>query len=258
MTDAQRDQLSNLLTAMDPITLPEMKSIRLMNRMDTKFVTNIKGLLALLQLTKDCYYAQQIEGKRIASYRTVYWDGDEYPFFQRHQCGKLPRTKVRARTYVDSDLSFLEVKNKNNHKKTKKKRIEVESIDTVMRGEVGHDFVVEHTGLELQTLRPTVGNHFHRITLVNKGKTERLTIDFDLNFDNIENGREKTLDNIVIIELKRDGLVYSPVLAMLRELRIKPCGFSKYCMGMCYTADNIRLNRFKQRLRIIDRISRVK
>lgn len=256
MTDAQRKQISNLLEAMEPITLPEMKSIRLMNRMDTKFVTHTSGLIALLQLTKDSYYVQQIDDSRISSYRTVYWDGDDYPFFQRHQCGKLPRTKVRARTYVDSKLSFLEVKRKNNHRKTKKKRIEVDSIDTVMKGEVGHDFVLERTGMELQSLHPTVGNHFHRITLVNKGKTERLTIDFDLDFDNFENGRKKTLDSIVIIELKRDGLVYSPVLAMLRKLRIKPCGFSKYCMGMCYTAENIRLNRFKERLHIIDHILR--
>lgn len=241
---------------MDPITLPEMKSIRLMNRMDTKFVTHTRGLLALLQLTKESYYIQEIDGVRVAAYRTVYWDGADYPFYQRHQCGKLPRTKIRARTYVDSDLSFLEIKKKNNHGKTKKKRIEVPSIDAVIRGEIGDEFVMEKTGLEMNTLHPAVGNHFNRITLVNKGKTERLTIDFDVQFDNFETGRGKTLDNIVIIELKRDGRLFSPVLAMLRELRIKPCGFSKYCMGMCYTADGIRINRFKRRMRRVAHISK--
>ncbi|MBR1594654.1 MAG: polyphosphate polymerase domain-containing protein [Alloprevotella sp.] len=256
MTTEQRERLVASLSAMQPITLKDMKSIRLMNRTDRKYVTNVEGLLALLQLTHGSYYAQEVEGKRISAYRTVYWDAPGYPFFQRHQNGRLPRTKVRARTYVDSNLSFLEVKQKNNHGKTHKERMKVDSIDCVMNDGVGADYVKETCGHDMGTLFPTVGNHFHRLTLVNHAKTERLTIDFDLQFDNIENGREKELDNIVVIELKRDGRVFSPVLAMLRELRIKPCGFSKYCMGMCYTAEGIRINRFKERLRRIERIAR--
>lgn len=256
MTEEQRELLGKSLNEMQPITLADMKSIRLMNRMDQKYVTNISGLLALLRLTHGRYYAQEIEGQRISSYRTVYWDAPDYPFFQRHQNGALPRTKVRARTYVDSNLSFLEVKQKNNHGKTRKTRMQVDSIDCVMHDGVGADYVKETCGHDMSTLHPTVGNRFHRLTLVNYAKTERLTIDFDLRFDNLENGREKELDNIVVIELKRDGRVYSPVLAMLRELRIKPCGFSKYCMGMCYTADGIRINRFKQRLRTVERIAK--
>lgn len=256
MTDKQRDKLTTMLSAMEPITLSQMKSIRLMNRMDTKFVTNIPGLLRLLELTQGSYFVQEIADKRISAYRTVYWDGEDYPFFYIHQSGHLPRTKVRARTYVDSALSFLEVKRKNNHGKTKKKRVEVSSIDCVVKEDVGADFIMERTGLLLSAMRPTVGNHFHRVTLVNHAKTERLTIDFDLQFDNLENGRTKSLDNTVIVELKRDGLVDSPVLKMLRQLRIKPCGFSKYCMGMCYTADNLRIHRFKPRLRKVERIAR--
>ena len=42
---------------------------------------------------------------------------------------------------------------------------------------------------------------------------------------------------LVIVELKRDGLCYSPVLEMLRVLRVFPHGFSKYCMGSALTND---------------------
>ena len=51
-----------------------------------------------------------------------------------------------------------------------------------------------------------------------------------------------------IVELKRDGLCYSPVLEMLRQLRIFPHGFSKYCMGSALTNDGLRVNRFKPKL----------
>ena len=60
--------------------------------------------------------------------------------------------------------------------------------------------------------------------------------------------------DLVIIELKRDGMVYSPVLQMLRDLHIHPHGFSKYCMGAAMTNDSLPVNRFKEKLRDVDRI----
>ena len=89
---------------------------------------------------------------------------------------------------------------------------------------------------------------------MNFGKTERLTIDFDLSFYNYETGKESGMDNAVIIELKRDGRVPSPILPMLRTLRIKPSGFSKYCIGTAVTNDHLQRNRFKPRLRKIGKI----
>ena len=59
---------------------------------------------------------------------------------------------------------------------------------------------------------------------------------------------------LVIVELKRDGLVYSPVLEMLRQLRIHPHGFSKYCMGAALTNSHLPLNRFKVKLHDVEKI----
>lgn len=94
-------------------------------------------------------------------------------------------------------------------------------------------------------------NHFNRVTLVNKLKTERLTIDFDLQFDNIVTGRHQDMGDIVIVELKRDGLQPSPILKSLMQLGIKPMGFSKYLIGSALTDDTLRRNRIKPRLRQI-------
>ena len=56
------------------------------------------------------------------------------------------------------------------------------------------------------------------------------------------------MENIVVIELKRDGRCHSPILPMLRQLRIKPAGFSKYCIGASVTDEGLHINRFKKRL----------
>jgi hypothetical protein len=104
------------------------------------------------------------------------------------------------------------------------------------------------------SLSEQLENRFDRITLVNKGMTERLTIDTNLRFHNIATGNYRFMDNIVIIELKRDGRVASPILTLLNQLRIKPHGFSKYCIGSALTNSDLHCNRLKPRLHSIERI----
>lgn len=248
--------IEELLSRLAPITLEEMSSIRLMNRTDTKFLTNLSGLQKLLEKVDGCYFAQVIDGRRVANYATTYWDNAEsHWMFRIHHCKHLPRVKVRVRTYMDSEKSFLEVKRKDNRGKTNKKRISVPSLEAVLDQRFGEDFLQERAGLTFEDIVPVLSNRFRRITLVNQGKTERLTIDYDLHFYNRENGRNMLMDNIVIIELKRDGRVPSPILPMLRELRIKPSGFSKYCIGSCVTNPDLKQNLFKERLTYIRKVA---
>lgn len=58
-------QIRQLVGAMQPITLDEMKSIRLMNRTDQKYVTNLPTLVRLLTLAQGTYRAQVVEGERV-------------------------------------------------------------------------------------------------------------------------------------------------------------------------------------------------
>ncbi len=256
-----------ILTTYDPITLAEMKGIRLMNRTDTKFVTTAARLECLLEMAGDAYYAQDIFGKRMAPYYTVYYDTEDCAMYNVHHTGHANRQKLRIRSYVDSGHNFLEIKTKNNHKRTKKRRVLVEGFDPMHpqydlifdgdrpEGEaVCTDFMHQYLGYDPRTLHEQLENRFDRITLVNKQKTERLTIDSNLRFHNLTTGCDTSFDGIVIIELKRDGLAYSPILEMLRRLRIKPMGFSKYCMGSALTNDRLRVNRFLPRLHQIDKL----
>ena len=252
MTDTMTDILS-LLSEMKSISLEEMSAVKLMKRNDTKYVTNVPTLMRLLQLTQSKYYVQEINDSRIANYNTLYWDFcDDHHYYLIHAQKRKPRTKVRTRRYVDSGIAFLEIKRKDNHGKTRKKRVKVPMQDTIMQDSlVGEPFLKEQLGLTFSDLIPAMSNFFSRITLVNYEKTERVTIDFNLRFDNHETGKKQRLDNLVIIELKRDGRTHSPLLAVLRELRIKPSGFSKYVIGSAITNSSLRQNLLRKRLRTV-------
>ena len=246
--------MQDLLNLYAPISLEDMREIRLMNRIDTKFVTTVPVLMQLLEMAKDDYWAQEIDGERNLAYQTTYFDTLDYNMYYVHQSGHTNRQKLRFRTYVSSNLQFMEVKTKNNHGRTKKKRMKV--VDTDITDSEKLNFLQEHLRYNPDELRPAIANSFNRITLVNKGKTERLTIDTDLQFNNLVTGTKRNMGKLVIVELKRDGLCYSPVLEMLRQLRVFPHGFSKYCMGSALTNDELKVNRFKQKLRDVERIVR--
>lgn len=244
--------MKSILNTYEPITLEEMKGIRLMKRTDTKFVTTLSKLQDVLRLAKANYRVQIIDDVYDLPYSTRYYDTLRCDMFLEHHNGRKTRQKIRIRSYEQTGISFLEVKNKNNRGRTSKKRIAIPTTETCH--EECLQFLNEHSRYAPPTLKPQLENHFHRITLVNKRMTERLTIDTDLRFHNVQTGCDYSLDQLVIIELKRDGNTESPIREILRDLRIKPAGFSKYCMGMALTNNALKQNRFKPRLRSIQKM----
>ena len=244
--------MKELLKGFDPITLEQMKGIKLMNRTDTKFITTIDRLEELLLKAQSQYWAQDIDGDRNMPYFTRYFDTPECAMYVSHQNGKKTRQKVRVRSYLSSELAFIEVKNKNNHGRTKKKRIAIEHKD--VEQDEYNEFLCQHLSYDPEILLGQIENQFNRITLVNKQKTERLTIDTELKFKNLVTKNELGLERLVIIELKRDGNVYSPIRDIMRDLHIHPQGFSKYCMGMALTNESLKRNRFKERLMLLEKM----
>ena len=248
------ENMEEILSLFKPITLAEMSGVKLMNRTDTKFVATMPQLEQLLRMARDDYYAQEIDGERNMLYDTTYFDTRDFDMYQKHQRGCAGRQKIRFRTYVSSNLQFMEVKTKNTRGRTKKKRLEVADMD--LGDPEKRQFLSTVLRYDVDTLQPHTHNFFHRVTLVNTAKTERLTIDTQLQFNNLITGEHRDMGPLVIIELKRDGLVFSPVLEMLRQLRIHPHGFSKYCMGAAMTNETLPQHRFKLKLREVDMILR--
>lgn len=119
-----------LLDRFDPITLERMDSIRLMNRIDTKYVTDILQLREILEdAQRQGYLVFESDEERIQAYDSIYFDTSDLRMFREHRRGKLVRQKIRTRVYLGSGLCFLEVKKKNNHSRTRKKRVGVPPDD---------------------------------------------------------------------------------------------------------------------------------
>ena len=154
---------------------------------------------------------------------------------------------------MESNLCFLEVKNKVNTGRTKKKRIAIpmEEFGSLYNTDEKREFLREKVWVTQQELAPRLQNAFRRITLVNKQKTERITIDSGISFHNLATGRDADASGLVIIEVKQDGNCPSDFKRLLLEQRIQSYRLSKYCLGMLLTDDRIKYNRFKPKVRYV-------
>ena len=266
--------LNDILNGMTPISLDEMSAVKLMNRVDTKYVADDLTVERLFSLIKDDYFVQEIDGKRVAAYDSVYYDTADNHMYIIHQDKKLKRDKLRVRNYVDTGTFFCEVKHKNNHGRTKKKRIEVgEKVFEELKSD---EKVREFVEKELPSSSPrarTVANccglpappswrpgspSFERITVVNKGKTERITVDFNVRFHNFDNGNDGGIAPLVVMELKRDGRCESVFQKTLFELRVKPLSISKYCIGRALTDKTLKQNRFKKKIIKLEKLKKLR
>jgi VTC domain len=239
-----------------PISLGEMKSVRLMNRIDTKYLAPICLLPELLEFAASDFRIQQVNGHTISKYSTQYYDTQNLEMYTLHHNGKLPRQKVRLRTYVDSNLHFLEIKKKSNKGRTDKIRVELTDTPDFcgILGTEWHEFIVRNSPYDECGLLPHINTSFERITLVNNNLSERITIDTNLQFLNCRNGKQSNIPELMIIELKQDGRVHSKMKDFLFDRRILPKGISKYCLGTVMTDPTAKSNRFRVKVRYINKL----
>ncbi len=256
MPENKHISFSEPLEALAPISLEEMDGIKLMNRIDTKYLTDESTLLRILADAAAAGYRVLVtEDMRISPYDSVYYDTAGLRMFCDHHNRRLVRQKVRTRSYVNSGDTFLEIKRKNNKGRTKKKRLRIPSDELMdFRADtVACTYLAGHSWFSAPDLSPVLETLFHRITLVNPALTERLTIDTQLCFKNFRTGKGTTLQDAVIIELKQDGRADSRMKNILLDLRVKPVRVSKYCIAVTLTDPQAKSGRFKEKVRYIEK-----
>ena len=241
---------------MGTITLEEMCSVKLMNRIDTKYVASEAMVMELLRLTAKYGYRAQVHGGVIAArYDTRYFDTESREMYLVHHNRQLTRQKIRTRHYEDGSATYLEVKNKNNRGRTKKKRIEI-PVDDLMDF-VGNSealsFIEPLARYNINSLSPAIATRFVRITIVNPELTERITIDLNLEFTDLRSGAMGKIEGMSIIEIKQDGNIRSKAKDILDTLRVKPMRISKYCLGTALTVKGIKRNRMIEKIRRIEK-----
>lgn len=233
------------------ISLAQMDAVKLMNRTDRKYWFACELLPAILEEISDEYYIMEIGSERNLPYATTYYDTSLDEMYNNHHRGKLNRYKIRRRNYVSTGSSFLEIKFKSNKGRTMKVRRASEY------GQEGFDaadreFLEAKSPYRCGDLEPSLENGFRRLMLVSKAMDERCTIDSELRFLG-QDGRVELYD-MVVVEVKTDGRSHSRIIDALNQRRIKPSGFSKYCIGRSLTCEALKTNNFKRKHRQIEKI----
>lgn len=183
------EQLNDLAVwrLMPTLDLDRIAAVRLMNRVDTKYLVDERRCMELLELAADQYYVQIIDDCRACRYATLYYDTPQWDMYHLHHNRRLTRQKIRTRTYVETGVTYLEVKNKSNKGRTHKRRMALDRslFAAAATDTAAADFLRREARYAPETLSPSLATRFVRVTLVNHAMTERLTIDFDLHFDNV-------------------------------------------------------------------------
>lgn len=232
------------------ISLSDVRLIKLMNRIDTKYVACSDKLVDLLKAALDNGYLVQCNRNPFCRYETLYYDTSDYSMYLMHHNRRYIRQKIRFRKYFDTGQTFLEIKSKIIKGRTDKIRIEIMPGDESCRYD---EFISANTPFKFNDLYPSIRTDFHRITLVDSDKTERITIDFDLTIKNLRTDKCTAFEKMLIIELKQNKLNNSMLKKILKEKNIHPFKVSKYCLGVA-TTENIKSNRFKSKLHYINKL----
>lgn len=242
--------LDKQIAQFSPISLEEMEKVKLMNRMDVKYIFNENILPSILEEIRDDYFILYTGGTSTAEYNTLYFDTPENKFYIQHHNGKLNRYKVRYRKYVDSEITFFEIKFKNNKGRVIKDRIQVEGIKQKL--EENEEILVRKKIGKKIILEPRLENRFNRITLVAKEGIERLTIDFNLQF--IFNREKQGVPSLAIAEIKQERYSRSSkIMEVLRQFGVRPERMSKYAIGMSIFSGE-KANSFKEKRIKINKI----
>lgn len=217
---------------MYPIDLNAFKSIDFLSlkpqllfteRRDTKFLFHKTDLPDILNSLKDDYILVTHHGKSSQVYATTYYDSPNLEYYLAHHNGHGNRLKMRTRTYEDGK-SFFEIKQKTNKGLTLKER---------------NNFEEQY----VHGLSPQLDVIYERITLYDFHLQEKLTIDFNLQYQKGNNIIK--YPELVIAESKKIKNNSSSFMEVMKNKRIGKLSLSKYCLGVVSLFDDVKKNNFK-------------
>jgi len=233
------------------VSLEALDHVKLLNRIDTKFIIHSEQLPGFLDSMTDDYNLLCIDGKCVHSYETLYFDTPLFHLYRMHHDGIRNRYKLRCRKYVDSGITFFEIKTKTNTRRTVKHRMPVSNIPEKLSDQL-KEYIKENTPGKFSDYVPALRVYFDRLTFVNKHAQERLT--FDLNLRYSIGGVEKTVPNMVVVEIKQEKHTISPFMVFMKQNRQHQNYVSKYCMGLTCIHKELKMNNFKQKINTLNKL----
>lgn len=243
--------LETILERYQPISLDEMETVALQNRVDIKYVMPLNVMQNTLSALVNEYRILVVKDKPFNHHRTLYFDTPGFAFFNMHVNGQAERYKVRSREYLDTRSNFLEVKHKTRKNRTVKKRLATRLPLLNLNGEASQwvdGIIPQETGI----LEPKICNTFTRITLVSLERCERVTIDMNIAFYNANH--LSLLEGVAVAEVKMDRQdLDSAFKRLMHEQHVHTHKFSKYCIGASLLYESLKKNSLKESLLFINK-----
>jgi hypothetical protein len=244
----------NSLNLFEPIGLDGIENVRLMNRVETKYLFPVKKLEDLFSLLVGKYKILEIDNLRAFPYLTTYLDTPDSYFYYQHVRGELERYKIRFRKYEATGTSYLEIKKKTNKSRTEKLRILNNHISDSF-DDHAINFIKAYSPVSHRLLKPVLYSSYKRVTAIGLESNERITIDFDISFCGLTSESKVKIPFLAIAELKSADYTRSaPFKSLIKNLKIYPSGISKYCFGNSLIYDSLKKNMMKPKLLLIKKI----
>jgi VTC domain len=233
------------LSGFNTFTLAQLESANLLERKDFKYTFPVSHLSSILEKLQPHYSILSIKENLFTDYITDYYDTPNFKFYLQHHNGETNRYKVRLRQYVQSAISFYEVKFKNNKNWTSKHREKISGLDVDINNYT-KEITTENLELKLKVF-------YSRITLLSKDFSEKLTFDINLQYANQNN--TKHFDHLCIAEVKSKS--HHPYIfrQIIKTLGFRVQSLSKYCFGIANMYNSIKSNNFKKSFLYIRKIT---
>ncbi|MDX2376531.1 VTC domain-containing protein [Microbacterium sp. LRZ72] len=259
---------SSVARALDPVvglnsvTLEQLNAeAQLQTRVDRKYILPLPQLGAVLRTLPAGTRLLEHDDQWAPRYESHYFDTPELTSYAGAARGRRRRFKVRARRYVDSGVSFLEVKTRGGLSTTVKERMPLATDSPGRLDPRGTAYAAETLaaagirdadGIALR-LRQELITAYRRVTLLIPGSgdrdTSRGTIDVDLAWQRPHANASLTLPAAVIVETK-SGRQAGALDRALWAHGIRPTSLSKYGTGLAALDPSLPANRWR---RVLDR-----
>ena len=234
----------------------------LLTRIDRKYLIPLPQAQALINTLAPSAEVLQIGGLQAFAYASTYFDTSALDTYMLSARKRRRSFKVRTRTYLDSDLCFLEVKTQGSREATVKTRLPYSSVDCDRVTGTGRSFVAERLAASnivppeeavevAQILTPVIMTHYDRITLHLPDDAARVTIDAYLTWTQADEsgprGNAASIGDLVVVETKNPA---TPSLAdrFLWASGHRPTRISKYATGMALLHPGLPANKWHRTL----------
>jgi VTC domain len=223
----------------------------LQTRVDRKYVLPALQATQLLGAFEAELRILEMDGKRTFGYDSVYFDTPQLDSYLLAARGRRRRFKIRTRTYVDSAVSFLEVKTEGSREATVKDRIPYHLADRSRITAEGlayiNDTLTETIGgVPSGPLEPVLETRYRRTTLFLPGSDSRATLDEAVTWQR-PGGSPWLLDGSLVLETK-SGSTAGPLDRLLWDSGIRPSRISKFATGMAALCPGLPANRWHRTL----------